>query len=237
MRRRIILLLAVAGLVTAFAVPAVAAEEELATYEVTITNLAATQPVSPPVVTTHHPRNGLFAVGHAASSGIEAIAEDGNQSVAFAALTASPHVTDVVDVGMPLTPSGVVVGDFSDTATITISGRVGDDLSLAGMLICTNDGFSGLDGVDLPRRGAATYYTAAYDAGTELNTELSSDIVDPCSGLGPVALAGDPNGNNNAGIDEGGVVTHHAGVAGTGDLLDAHNWDGPILMVTVERVG
>jgi len=52
---------------------------------------------------------------------------------------------------MPLTPNGHEVGDFTDTLTFDITARPGDRLSLATMLICTNDGFTGLDAARLPR--------------------------------------------------------------------------------------
>ena len=236
MRRRFITLLAAAGMVAAFAVPAAAAGR-VGTFEVTITNLAATQPISPPVVATHAYGTHFFQRGAAASAGIVAIAENGDPSVAFDALDGAGFVTDVVNVGQPLTLAGTTLGDFSDSVTIQIDAAAGDVLSLAGMLICTNDGFAGGDSLALPRRGAATYYLGAYDAGSERNTELSADIVDACSALGPVVLNGDDNGNNNDGINTHGKVRPHRGIAGTGDLLLAHNWTEPVVMVTITRVG
>lgn len=237
MRKRLITLLAAAGMVAAFAVPAAASDDASAvsTYEVTITNLAATQPISPPVVATHHPRQSLFEVGAPASAGIVAIAENGDPSVAEDALSGARNVTDVVNVGQPLTLAGTTFGDFSDSVTIEIEGLRGDVLSLAGMLICTNDGFAGGDSLTLPRRGTATYYLGAYDAGSEYNTEASLDIVDACSLLGPVVLDGDDNGNNNDGIDTTDVVAAHPGITGIADLLLAHNWDGAVLMVEITR--
>jgi len=74
-----------------------------------------------------------------------------------------------------------------------------------------------------------------YDAGTETNTELSADLVDPCSALGPVALDGDPNGNNNDGIDTSDPIGFHPGIAVSGDLLEAHGWMGPVLALTITR--
>ena len=119
--------------------------------------------------------------------------------------------------------------------TDAFGGMRDDVLSIAGMLICTNDGFAGGDGLELPRRGSVTYYLGAYDAGSEYNTEQSEDIVDACSLLGPVVLDGDDNGNNNDDINTSDAITPHAGIAGHADLLPAHNWDGPVLMVTITR--
>ena len=242
MVRRVLALVSAAALAVGLLVTAASADSEgnnIATYEVTITNLAATQPISPPVAVTHRRGVKLFKPGTPASDAIEAIAEDGNQSVAVAALTGADKVTDVVDLGMPLTPSGVTIGDFSDSITFQIDAHRRDRLSMAGMLICTNDGFIGVNSIKLPKpsAGTVTHYLGAYDAGTEKNTELSEDIVDPCSALGPVVLDGDPDGNNNDGIETDGVVRHHPGVSGSvGDLLGAHNWDDPVAKIEVKLV-
>ncbi|MEM7114524.1 MAG: spondin domain-containing protein [Chloroflexota bacterium] len=207
-------------------------------YRVTIENLATGQPISPPVAVTHDRDANLFKVGQMASDAIEAIAEDGNQALAVDALAGADGVTHVVDVARPLTPSGTAVADFTDNVTFTIQGRFKDRFSFAGMLICTNDGIVGLNSARLPKEGSDIYFARAYDAGTEQNTELSTDLVDPCSGLGPVGLAGDPNGNENAAVDIDPAVhiSRHPGIVGVGDLLDAHDWDGPIAKVTITRV-
>ncbi len=209
-----------------------------ARFQVTLTNLTSGQPFSPPVAATHKFAERLFVVGTPASAEIEAIAENGDQSGAVALFSSSPHVTEVVDVGMPLTPYGTTFGDFTDTVTFEISAQRGDRLSIAGMLICTNDGIVGADGLRLPRRGEATYYLNGYDAGTEANTEASSDLVDPCSALGPNPLAGDPNGNENDAVDTypAGTVQLHAGIVGNGDLNAAHDWNGAAAMITIERI-
>ncbi|RMG98416.1 MAG: hypothetical protein D6706_07230 [Chloroflexi bacterium] len=207
-------------------------------YRVTIVNLATGQPISPPVVATHRAYVSMFHAGGLASPEIEALAEDGNQSLLVAALTGAHGVTDVVDVGMPLTRHGTTVGDFADSVTIEIAARPGDRLSLAGMLICTNDGFAGLDGVWLPRHGTAVYRARGYDAGTEENTERSADIVDPCSALGPVPLPGDPDGNENVAVNTypAQYIMRHPGIMGNGDLSAVHDWDGAVLKVFVTRI-
>jgi hypothetical protein len=53
------------------------------------------------------------------------------------------------------------------------------------MLICTNDGFSIVHDAPLPAEVGqiATFYSDAYDAGTEVNTESFADLVPPCQGL------------------------------------------------------
>ncbi len=210
-------------------------------YQVTLENVTGGQPFSPPVAATHRPgaNNAPFKAGRLASPELEAIAEDGNQSLMAALLAQSRRTTQVVDIGMPLTPQGTAVGAFTDTVTFDIYARPGDRISLAGMLICTNDGFVGLSGAKLPRHGSVAYWLNGYDAGTEDNTELSGDIVDACSALGLAPLAGDPNGNMDDTVDTQPqqVIAHHPGIAGVGDLLAAHDWDGAVAKLTITRIG
>ena len=105
------------------------------------------------------------------------------------------------------------------------------------MLICSNDGFTGVDSLRLPNsRRARVAYAGGYDAGSEINTERSEDIVDACSLLGPVVLDGDDNGNENTAVDADGVITRHRGIVGESDLLDAHNWRHRVLRVKVQMI-
>ncbi len=209
------------------------------TYEVTIENLSSGQPFSPPVAATHRAPYHIFRVGRQASPEIEAIAENGNQIPLFNVLESLARVTDAVNVGMPLTPNGTVVGGFTDTVTFEIEGRPRDRFSLATMLICTNDGITGLDGAALPAAGSVVYMLNGYDAGTEDNSEASADIVDPCSALGPLGLDGDPNGNENAAVDSRphARIHLHPGIQGGSDLsAAAHGWVNPLARVTITRL-
>src|SRR6266542_1587319 len=132
---------------------------------VTLVNLTGGQPFSPPVAATHESGLHMFQVGQLATDELAAIAQDGDEAPMAALFAASPHVTEVVDVGRPLTPHGKVVGSFTDTATFEIHAAPHDRLSLATMLICTNDGFLGLDAVRLPDAGARAFDLNGYDAG------------------------------------------------------------------------
>ncbi len=216
-----------------------ASDDGLRTYRVTIENETHGQPFSPGVAITHRRSAHLFHVGDTASPGIEAIAEDGNDGPAVAAEMGAQGITDVFDINRPITREGTTVGSFTDEFTFEIKARSRDRLSLAVMLICTNDGFTGLDSVKLPKEGSVTYHAAGYDAGTENNTERSKDIVDACSALGPTPLAGDPNGNDDAAVDTNpdGPIHHHPGIAGGADLSPTmHGWTNPVAGITIERV-
>ncbi|MFQ6024454.1 MAG: spondin domain-containing protein [Acidiferrobacterales bacterium] len=227
------------GLLLVFSASVVQAHGDIANYKVTLENLTSGQPFSPPVAATHRGGIRMFKVGKLSSSELEAIAEDGNQIPMFKLFDGSNRVTDVVDIGMPLTPSGRVVGDFTDAVTFEIKAQRWDKLSLATMLICTNDGFTGLNRIRPPRKGSSIRWLNGYDAGTEDNTELSQHIVDPCSALGPVPLAGDPNGNEDAAVDTKPhqPIQHHPNISGRGDLSgEPHAWVDPVAKVTITRI-
>ena len=220
---------------------AVHADDDLSlvTYRVTIHNLAGGQPLSPPIAATHNRAVRVFQRGQMASPELEAIAEGGDTSLLFDLLDDAAGVTAVTEVGVPLTPNGHEVGDFTDTVTFDITARPGDRLSLATMLICSNDGFTGLDSVRLPRRGSRGYWLRGYDAGSEDNTEMSADIVDACTDLGVVALPDDPDGNEDDAVDTQPhqMIKPHPNIAGVGDLsADVHGWTGPVAEVTIERI-
>ena len=214
-------------------------------YEVTIENLTTSQPFSPGVIVTHFdaqrrrsgkkhgPKFQLFHPGGAASEGIRNIAENGSPSVAVSELFGAAGVSSVNATIVPVHRIGGP-GATSLTVEITTDGRA-SRLSLAVMLICTNDGFVGVRNLRLPRGDhPITAYARAYDAGTEVNDELYESIVPPCGGIGPVAF----DNANNARTVEGGKVRHHRGIRGGGDLDPAaHGWDGPVAKVTVRRIG
>jgi hypothetical protein len=240
-------LLAVAGasaaLILAFAIPAASDDgPDLRTYRVTLVNLTDGQPFSPPVAATHDRSMRMFQVGRFASDELAKIAQAGNQVPMFNLFTGSNDVTDAVDVGAPLTRVGTVVGSFVDTATFEIMAEPGDRLSLATMLICTNDGFLGLDAVRLPSHGARAFLINGYDAGRENNTQLSEHLVNPCSALGPVPLPGDPDGELDSGPGISTVppvpIHHHPNIQpGVGELsVAAHGWRDPVAVAVVSRI-
>ncbi len=214
---------------------------KLATYRVTLTNLTHGQPFSPPVAATHKASLHMFRVGDLATDELAAIAQDGDEVPMFNLFNGNGKVTQAVDVGRPLTARGTVVGRFTDTVMFEIHGAPGDKFSLATMLICTNDGFLGLDAVKLPQHGSEAFSLNGYDAGREQNTEASQDIVDPCSGLNPShPLADDPNGNEDAAVatTPAEPIQHHPGIKGKADLSKSfHGWRNPVASVTITRLG
>jgi hypothetical protein len=232
---------ALAALVFLGTVSSAAAEAPIATYEVTIDDLTAGQPLTPPVVATHRAATGIFTVGQSASFALKEIAENGNLAPMLAQLGADKHVSDSVAAAAPLVPAGLPGSAmFDDSVTLTVTASEGAKfLSFASMLICTNDGFTGVDSLRLPKDVGDTVevQSAGYDAGTEVNTEDFADIVPPCQGLVGVSSGEPGTGTSNPALAEGDVIHHHPGISGGADLVPTvHGWTDPVAEITVERV-
>lgn len=221
------------------------------TYEVTITNLTSGQPLTPPVVATHRKRDQLFAVGQPASVGVREIAENGNLAPLLAFLDADPfdRISDVEAGSFPLVPDdkpgapGIPPDPpaFPDSVTLELTAAGNARfLSFVSMLVCTNDGFTGVNSLRLPERVGRTESadTQAYDSFTEQNTEDFAHIVPPCQGLVGVSSGEAGMDVSNPAIAEGGVIAHHAGIKGGSDLVPSvHGWENPVARITVERTG
>ncbi len=242
MRHRFFALAVGAAIVFMAAVSSAAAKAPVATYEVTIDNLTAGQPMTPPVVATHRAATGIFTVGQPASFALKEIAENGNLAPMIAQLGADKHVSDSVAAAAPLVPAGLAGSAmFGDSVTLTLTASKGAKfLSFVSMLVCTNDGFTGVNSLRLPKDvgDSVVVNSAGYDAGTEVNTEDFADIVAHCQEFVGVS-SGDPGtSTSNPALAEGGVIHHHPGIAGGADLVPAiHGWTDPVAEITVERVG
>ena len=203
------------------------------TYQVTIENLTTGQVFSPGVIATHTKKASVWEVGAPASGGIRSIAEDGVEATAVSELSHTPGVYAVISTLAPINRIGGPAGlPASRTFTIHASANA-NRLSIAVMLICTNDGFTGLSGVKLPGGFAPeSHVVGAWDAGTEQNNERFNQIVDPCQMAGPVVTPPDGNGR----VATNGVITMHPNISGVGDLSVAlHRWHFPVARITIQR--
>jgi hypothetical protein len=207
--------------------PARAADDDAGgRFEVTITNLTRGQQFTPILIAIHKASVKLFEPGMPASAELATLAEEGNTAPLAAALTASPDTAGVI-TGSGLTNPGA-------STTLVIDGRRGFGfLSVAAMLIPTNDGFFAVNGVALPRENATLTLTSpAYDSGSERNDELCASIPGPlfaeCGGSGGGAA---PVGG------EEGYVHIHAGIHGIGSFAAANrDWRNPVALITVRRM-
>ncbi len=221
--KRFALVSAAMALATA---PALA--QEMRSYEVTVTNMTEGQPFSPGVIVTHRPDVHVFQPGQPPSEGIIKIAEDGMPDAAMSMLDGLDGITDVVMIDASIMRMGT---DMPNSASLEIEAADGDVLSVVTMLICTNDGFTGVDSMALGAE-AAEAEAVAYDAGSEINNELTNSIVDPCGMAGPVEFPEDGNIDDLA--EDGGIIAEHNTIQGVGELTDAHDWSGPVATISVQ---
>ena len=207
-------------------------------YEVTITNLTPGQPLTPPLLVTHSMEAGFFSVGEMASNGIQQLAENGNAEPLVESLQDKSGILSIVQGESPLVPAnnpGKTGFSHSETFEVLSSGNM-KYLSFASMLICTNDGFAGIDTVKLPKN-QMTIYAEAYDARTEMNTEDFVDMVPPCQGLIGVTSDDAGTGTSNPAIAEDGIIIPHPGIVGEEDLLESvHEWGNPVVKIDIVRV-
>jgi hypothetical protein len=191
------------------------------TYEVTITNLTEGESFTPFLVVSHRSGHPLFTLGQPASAELTALAEGGDTAPLASALSS------MASVGSMATSSGLLAPGKSVTIDIKAGGRF-DHLSLAAMMVPTNDGFVSVQNVALPQgRHTRAVAGPAYDAGTEANDELCAHIPGPvCGGEGV-----------SQGITGVGYVHIHSGIHGIGDLSPAlYDWRNPVARVVIRAV-
>ncbi len=230
LRKLALAVAAVGAVATVLALAAVAASpaagQQNVTYSITIENLTSGQPFTPPVVAAHMSGMDVFEVGQAASAEVQAIAENGNNDPLVALLGGATTVLESVAGTAP-----IMTGE---SAKLTVQSPAGSLLSVVFMLICTNDGFSGVDSLSLPASGSESVNANAYDAGTENNTEDFADIVPPCQGLIGVTSDDAGTGDSNPALAEGGGIAAHSGIQGGTDLtVSDHGWTDPAARITV----
>lgn len=195
-------------------------------YEVTVTNLTRGQQFTPILVATHKEGVRLFNLGDPASPELATLAEEGNTTPLTGLLLSTPGVNEVV------TAPGLLNPGASRTVTVAAHAQF-DHLSVAAMLIPTNDGFFAVNGVAGPKgNNTLMLLSPAYDAGSERNDELCASIPGPsfteCGGPGG---GGAPSGN------EEGYVHIHAGIHGIGDLNAAmRDWRNPVARIVIRRL-
>lgn len=227
MKRNRICLLAPAVLLVAVA-PALA--DGNARYEIEITNTTKGQTFTPILVTTHASSVQLFELGDPASEALEILAEAGETGPISDALSAQGR-----KVGEVVTIPGLLGPGETARVEIRATSRA-RHLSVAAMLIPTNDTFFALDGVRLPK-WRETFAALAYDAGTEANDQSCRNIPGPrCKGEGHSPEPSDG--------DEGHVYVGN-GFHELGDVDAAeaevlgpfpYDWRNPVALVAVRRV-
>ena len=196
------------------------ADDDLVTYQITITNVTPGQPFAPIMAASHKSGMSFFEVGHAPSDELARLAESGNGKPLAAKLMATPGVSDAQVSTTGLTFPG-------KTTTMTIMAKSGmDRISIGSMLGVTNDAFFAVRDVALPKgRQVLSYSADAYDAGSEDNDELAATIG---------AIGGQGYSPDNFGE---GFVHIHNGVHGIGALpANIRDWRNPVAEIVIERM-
>ena len=204
--------------------PAIAGDDEK--FKVTITNLTRGQSFTPILVASHKKGVKLFKLGMPASLELEMLAEGGATGPLRDLLLGNELVKDVKT-------SGGLLGPGESVSVSVESSGAYKYISIASMLLPTNDGFFSLNGIKGPEgKKTRVLFSPAYDAGTEENNEMCPFIPGPqCGGLGLSAPAP---------TDEG-YVHVHAGIHGMSVIppdLDPsmRDWRNPVAKITIQRV-
>jgi hypothetical protein len=200
------------------------------TYEVTITNITGNIIFTPILVVSH--KKGLaplFELGSPVSKDLAEIAEGGDISFLAATLGDDP---DVVGLG-----NSVGLLHPGASVTVEVSAEKGaKNISIASMLLPTNDAFIALNGVKAPKKGTVTYYSPGYDAGSEFNDEWCMNIPGPQCKIVNGGYMGEGFSDPDVTTDEG-YAHISRGIQGNGDLLSAtYDWRNPVAKITITRV-
>lgn len=212
-----------------------------AEFTVTVKNLTNGIYFTPLLITAHDSTTRLFETGTAASIALQAMAEGGDISDLEASVGGADDDT-VVD------PAAGTLGPGSSTTANLNTDITGNSvLSIAAMILPTNDGFVGLDSLAIPQTpGTYTLNLNAYDAGTEANDELL--VVNGGGVPGTAGIPGDPGGNAGTGgsgvttTEDNTMVHIHRGSLGDTDAvggisdLDStvHRWLNPVAQLVIE---
>jgi hypothetical protein len=194
-------------------------------YLVTVTNVTRGQTFTPILVATHRAGIRLFDLGQPASPELATLAEEGDTAPLAGRLSGLRGVKDIVSSGELLPPGNSI------TIRVRTEGAF-DHVSMAAMLIPTNDGFFALNSGQGPRSGGSvTRRSPAYDAGSEVNDELCASIPGPF-----FAECGGPGGGGMPAGGEEGYVHIHAGIHGIGNLIAAdRDWRNPVAHISIRR--
>ncbi len=199
-------------------------------YKVTVSNLTANQPFSPVAIITHTLSYSAFRAGQPASVALEQLAEDGSNKQLLDEAGKNSAVIE------NHSGKGLILPGKSESVTVSVPLKTTDfKLSIASMLVNTNDAFAGLSTseiADMEVGDSLEKQLQAWDAGTENNDE-SSGVPGPAAG---------GRGFDAIRDDIVNVVTIHQGVVTQADglltskLNASHRFDNPVGLLRIERI-
>lgn len=208
-----------------------------ANLEITFTNITSGNISTPVIVAGHTIDQHMFRTGTRASAGLQIMAESGN----IATLSTELSNLGASVASSPTTGNNTLIMP-GQSVTISLTTLPGQDyLSLASMLLPSNDAFFGLDSFKIPTApGNYRLRLNVYDAGTEANSEIRADMpAPPPLTAGVLALGTGGTGvttaipNNTVHIHPGNIGDFNA-TAGISDMnASVHRWLNPAAAVTV----
>ncbi len=224
-------LLSVSALV--FASSSVMAQD----LSIKVTNLTQGLYFTPIITSAHTSDSHIFMSGTEATAELQAMAEGGDIS-GLATLLSN------ADANTNENPAGGLLAPGMSTTYMLTNDSANTHLSMAAMILPSNDGFVGLDSWEIPSEaGTYTINLNAYDAGTEANNEIVNGGGAP-GVLGIPAAPGGDSGTNGTGVTdmETNTMIHvHRGSLGDDEMdggksdLDnsIHRWLNPVAKLTI----
>ncbi|NTS76674.1 hypothetical protein HR060_07310 [Catenovulum sp. SM1970] len=218
---------------------AITSQAQAAKVEVTINNATAGTAFTPYAVSAHNKGVKFYTIGEMASAELQAIAEGGDTSMLIEKVNMSGY-----GMASQQNPeSGLTFPGQSHTFMLdTMDYKY---LSIASMLLPSNDGFVGLDSWTIPQvSGTYSIKLDGYDAGTELNDEIVNGGGMP----GAAGIPANPIGMSNTGgmaypyLSENEYVHVHPGIVGDNDPMGGysdldsrvHRFLNPVATVTIK---
>lgn len=182
---------------------------------ITVTNLTQGLYFTPVITAAHSSDSSVFMVGESASPELQAMAEGGDISGLSSILTgANANVNE--------NPAAGLLAPATSASFDLINDSANTHLSVAAMVLPSNDGFIGLDSWEIPTEaGTYTIYLNAYDAGTEANDEVRGSGAAGEAGMPVPAPLADLYGENGTGVtdmESNDKVHIHRGSLGDSDL-------------------
>lgn len=208
--------------------------------DVSVTNLTNAIYMTPLIVVAHDESAHIYQPGMAASTHLQALAEGGDISGISSDFSAVG--ADIVE-----NPASGLLEPGQTTSFNMNTSDQNKYLSLASMMLPTNEGFVGANDIKIPLvPGVYTYFLNAYDAGTEANNE----VINGGGAPGVLGIPADPGAHSGTGatgvtITEENTHVHiHRGAVGdnnatggeSGLTNHVHRWLNPVakLVITVK---
>lgn len=204
---------------------------------ITVTNLTQGLHFTPIVTAAHTSENTIFMVGNEATPELQAMAEGGDISGLVSMLMNG-------DADVNENPASGLLAPGTSTSYTLSTEMTNKYLSLAAMVLPSNDGFVGASNWMIPETaGTYTLFLNAYDAGTEANNE----IINGGGAPGVLGIPAAPSGGSGTGgmgvtDTEANTMIHiHRGNIGD-DMMDGgksdlnnsiHRWLNPVAKLTI----